>query len=467
MQTGDASHIDQLIAKAIDVGTFESEGKFTLAAGAALEKLAAFQLGRPSAWILKVIQAAVALKGQQITIVQSTEGTGFVIDDPELFELPDFEKALLATDVVLDGGVGHLAIGMRAVGFGDQRPFTLALEGDGQQILFHSDGKAFSRSEKPIENSSSHRIQIGVAFPAEDRGRRLGGLKRSAGRAMAEFEEVISFAESCPIPLVFDGRRVDTMDAVWKFANKSSCARLSVGWSGRHDTSDLPSLALPQGLGSSEYNPSVKDKLADKFTDDRVFFFDGDLSQTRAKMLTKINYYYKVISHRSKHKSFEFQSIPRPSYCCWVSDGVVVQRDLIPWTTSAVTCDVYLSADGLESDISGMNLGDPEERQRRFEAIRGQLNFQIENTIANIEQHVPRPFGLHTAIYGALGVASLAAAPFTFGKSLWGVFGVVGLAMSAGDKRQIMVDCKSRLRNFSDRLKFPVRLDQPVRRERR
>lgn len=463
MKKSEPSELDQMIARAIDAGTLDSEGAFTLAADAALEKLASFQLGRNSAWILKIVQAAVALNARSMKIIQSTDGTGFVLEAPDMFELPDFERALLATEVVLDGGLGHLAVGLRAVGFGDKRPFTLALEENGERTLFHSDGKKFSKSTKPIDRAARARIQIGVAFPAEDRGRSLGGLKRSAGRAMAEYDEVVNFAETCPIPLTFDGRRVDTMDAVSRFAQDSSCARLSVGWTSLHDPADTPPFLLPQGLALQDSTASIKEKLSDKFTDKRIFFFDGDLSQTRAKMMTKVNYYYKVLHHRSNHKSFEFQSIPRQSYCCWVSDGVIIQKDHIPWTASPVTCDVYLSAEGMEKDLSGMKLGSPEEKQRRFEAVRGQLNFQIENTMANIDQHVPRPFGLHTAIYGVLGVASVAAAPFTFGKSLWGVFGVVGLALSASDKRQIMTDCKSRLRNFSDRLRFPVRLEQPAR----
>ena len=208
---------------------------------------------------------------------------------------------------------------------------------------------------------------------------------------------------------------------------------------------------LPKGLPEegSTWRPT------DKFTDSRIFYFDGDLRQTQTTCIVKLRYGYKVESHRSKHRSFKFQSLKRRSFYAWVKDGVIVHRELSKIALSPVCFEVYLSAEGLKADITGFQLRTDEEYLRRAGLARDQVRFQVENTALALGEHMPRPFGFHSALYGTMGVALTLFAPLTLGKSLVGAISFMGLALSAYDKKKIMDDCGHHLRRLVEKLRNP------------
>lgn len=440
--------LQRLLQDASQVGTLESEGSFTISGDAALGKLANFQLPRKSAWILKVVQAAVTANATFLRINQSNQTTTFVFHPGSDIQVDTLKEALLSPTLSGPTAVQHLAVGLRAVGFGDGRAFTLALDRGDVRTYFGWNGKQLAQRAEQLPEAGPPKLTLGVAFPPEDMGRSLGGLVKSKGRATTEYKEVVSNCEVCPIPLILDGRRIDTMQAPHSDENLGNTATLSVGWTPYSKGSSLPPLALPKGLPlqSKSWRPT------DKFTDSRVFFFDGDPNQTQTSCLVKLRYGYKVESHRSKHTSFKFQSLNRRSSYAWVKDGVICHREHSKASASPVCFEVYLSADGLRTDLTGFQLQQDDEFLRRARLGREQVRFQIENTDLALSEHIPRPFGIHSATYGAIGIVMTLAAPLTMGKSLLGAVSFVGIALSAYDKKQIMDDCRYHLRRLSDKL---------------
>lgn len=444
-----------MLADAKGMGTLDSAGTFTIAGEAAIGKLASFQLPRKSAWVLKIVQAAVTAESRSITVAQSNETTTFTFDTTVEFEVAQLKEALLSPQIVGPAPCRHLAVGLRAVGFGDRRAFTLAFDKDGKRTFLGWNGEQLTQREELLEEDSNLVIRLGVAFPEHDRGRSLGGLTKSAGRATDEYQELVRNCEACPVPLIVDGRRVDTLSASHYDQISGNTALISVGWSPHDARFPGPALELPHGLLRT---PS-KWKLTDKFTDDRVFFVDGDKTALSAGCLAKIWYSYKVVSHRSKHKSFQFTTIPRRSFYNWIKDGVVCQRQGSSDDLGAISFELYLSADDLETDISGLKLRhqtDTRLAQRKAKA-REQLRFQAENAVEALSNHMPKPFTLHTAIYGTATAAFTLLGPFTAGKTWIGAIFAVNLAISAYDKRKIMKDCEGRLVRFCERLKYPER----------
>jgi hypothetical protein len=443
--------IDQLLDNASQLGTLESEGSFTIAGEAAIGKLAAFQLPRSSAWILKIVQAAVVNRAPELRIRQGNETTAFTFQTSDGFQIEDLKQALLSPQGRGALLVDHLAVGLRAVGFGDRRAFTLAFDCGNNRTLFGWDGQQLAQKTQILEQSSPPTLNLGVAFPSEDLGRSFGGLVKSRGRATTEYQEVVTHCEVCPIPLFFDGRRLDKLNAPPRDDLMGDNAVISVGWAPPRKGVELPSFRLPQGLLKEQ----PKWKPTDKFTDNRVFLVDGDTGQSEVSCLAKLRYSYKIISHRGKYKSFEFQAINRRSYYNWVKDGVICQKEASMWEQAPISFEAYFSADDLETDISGLRLLETPIRHRRKNLAREHVLFQAENTLEALLGHTPKPFSLHTAIFGTAGALCTLLAPFTFGKSLMGTVLLINLAVSAADKKKILDDCRHHLRRFGDRLKNP------------
>ena len=224
------SGLDQLLKDASTLGTLDSEGSFTIAGDAALGKLSSFQLPRPSAWILKIIQAAVASRAESLEIRQNKETTDFIFQAPEELSIEELKQALLSPEVHGGPAVEHLAVGLRTVGFGDKRSFTLVSESEGIRTLLAWDRKQLSESSQRTEAMSHNRLRLLVAFPPEDLGKRFAGLAKSTGRAATEYLEVARNAELCPIPLRFDGRRIDSAAAPPHPDNEGKTVPLSLGW---------------------------------------------------------------------------------------------------------------------------------------------------------------------------------------------------------------------------------------------
>lgn len=427
--------VDQLLREASSSGAFDSQGVFTIAGEAAIGKLASFQLPRKSAWILKVVQCAVAWGASAIEAKQTNDATyvGFAANGP--FDVDGLQKALLDVDHDSERYLQHLACGLRAVGFGDKRPFSVQVYHLETLDTYRWDGRELSREKSSVPKVAACTVHLSVNFPEEDRGRRLGGLLRAAGRASEEYLELVERGEACPIPLKVDGRRLDTLTAPRR-KNDASVADLCLSWPGREPAQ--PSLRVPQGVRLE----GSRMPFSDRFTDPGPLLIDGDLSSPEGPLLLKLAYHYKVISYGSKNRSFEFKTYPQFSEVHWVSDGVVCQTQSLRWDSGPVTLDMYLPADGLPTDLSGLTFRDiaDEEQTRRLSRALVHLAPCLERLVAVLRDHRALPFGFHAALYGGMGLVAGVVMP-GFGKVVGTAFAGLGLAGSAKDKNSIVENC--------------------------
>ena len=120
---------------------------------------------------------------EQLAIKQSKTLTRFRFSPARSFSLQQITETLLQSDAVHPGPVEHLAIGLRAVGFGDGRPFTVTLRHTHKEERLIWDGEQLARQVKETRQRLVE-IQVEVSFPPESSGRRLFGLARGAGLAV-------------------------------------------------------------------------------------------------------------------------------------------------------------------------------------------------------------------------------------------------------------------------------------------
>lgn len=427
--------LDALLTEARAGGSLDSEGSFTIAGEAAIGKLASFQLPRPSAWILKIIQGAVSSRASGLAICQSNESTTFLFYPSQEISVDDLRAALLSPQVPKEGAVAHIAIGLRAVGFGDKRAFTLALDQEETRTILGWNGSNLVQKVEHCEAVERPTIRVGVAFPPDNLGKAFLGLMKAKGRATDEFTECVQNAEACPIPLTFDGRRIDRLEAAPPNDVVGTSLSLSLGW--RELRKDLPKFPRPLGVTTADpgWRPS------DRFTDSRVFFLTGAPQQRYVNSIVRLRYRYHVDQHRSKNRGFKFHSIPQNSYFLWVKDGVICHRERAKGSIHAVSFDLYLPADDLPTDISGLTLRTSPMQTDRVRHGLEHLRWQIQETEAMLKSHLPKPFNFHSAVFGLMGVAGLVAAPATLGKSMIVGVAAINLAFSAYDKKEVLDDC--------------------------
>jgi hypothetical protein len=436
--------VDSFLSEAAGSGSFDSQGVFTVAGEAAIGKLSFFLLPRKSAWVLKVVQCAVAWGAATIEAKQTAEATHIGFASAGTFDIEGLQKALLEVNHRADRYLEHLACGLRAVGFGDKRPFCVKVYH--QEILdtYRWDGRELFRERSSIANVAFCTVHLTVHFPTQDKGRWLGGLARSAGRASEEYLELVNCGEACPVPLKVDGRRLDTLTAPRRKSD-ASVADLCVSWRSRAPEPVGPQLRLPEGVRLEGYRVPLRDR----FTDPGPLLVDGELDLPEGPALIRLRYYYKILSHRSKNSSFRFEGRPEFSKVHWVCDGVVCQSQKLRWEASPVALDLYLSAEGMATDLSGLTFRDTSRQQQVDRLREGLANLRpcSERLIATLESHVALPWGVHTAFYGGFGLLLGVMVPGAGKVVGLGVMGA-SLAISAADKRSVIDHCLGYVRKL-------------------
>ena len=431
-------------------GTFDSEGSFTLGGREALRKLAFFQLPRQSAWVLKIVQAAVRSKASALRVSQEDESTSFVFQSQSTIDAQELVAALLSPEVPESPILAHLVVALRAVGFGEQRCFSLALSSRGKRTLIGWNGDKLLQREEHTEPSNGTLFLLGVSNTGED-----GNGPTRSERRVAEQQELLQNSEVCPIPITFNGKRIGDLSRFTEQASRNRSLPLSIGWSALRTQFDLPALHLPAGLLSRMHAEEGKWRPTDRFEDNRVFYFDGNEADSELTCIGKLSFDFVVTKYRTMFSSFQFKTKTRKSQYCWVKDGVVVHRQTSGWEAMPISFDLYLSAEDLPSDISSFGLQESPELQRRRKIGVECLSYQCTNTLCALDGVASRPTAIHSALYGAWGLACLALVPTTLGKSGLGLGALYSLAGSVYDRYELREQSALYLRRLVDQTKVP------------
>ena len=425
-------NIESFIEQARSLGAQDSEGVFTIAREQAIRKLAQLQLPGAQSWVLKLLQAAVSSGAQSFTAEAERHISYFSYDPTELFEIDELVKALTEPEADMGRSLRHLATGLRAVGFGDNRSFTFAFEQGHQCFLLGWDGTRLAKRIVSVSRpSSGPLIRLGIAHPGPP-------SRKCPPEVTLEMEELRLCAEVATIAVVVNRKRADDFNAPLVDGGHGLGKRvtLSAGWAPSRRECSLQQLALPGALLRS----SRPIGLGDRFTDDRIFHVEGRADQTESPCLAKISYGYHIDSHRSSLGKFRFHNKPRYSYVHWVKDGVVVDRHRWKFEPTAVAFDLYLSAEGLPSDLSGLRIVRRPDVPHRIAKGLPWVVEQAGATRARLLSHFPRPFLYHSTIAGFFTLVALGSPPAALFKLLAGGVAATHMGLSIYDKRQLMKD---------------------------
>lgn len=350
---GRVSELERLLHGQLGDLELDSSGKFTLAREEALQRLAAFQLPDGQTWVLKVVQAVVAINSARLVIRQTRSGTEFEFTAPGSWTLDQLEQEFFSPEVSSDRGIDHLKRALWFTGLRGERPFLLSLPQLEQSLLWN--GKSFQRT-------SSATVKLATLIIAHK------GLPSSGLRCLFDgfqvsrlnsdvFASLRRAAFSAPLELVVDSRRIDglqncpdhgagresfplTLNSVWGSALPAfRVSSLTLDW--RPVASSL-------GYLLQDYRPPERRSLVDL-----VYLVSAHLKLVAGRIET-----WTTCS-------------PVPSSLFWLRDGVVVERERVDHGLEGLSLAIFVSTDGLQFDLSGFRIiPDEAYRSRRQEIVR-------------------------------------------------------------------------------------------------
>ncbi len=361
---------DDFVKLQRSAGQLDSEGVFTIDERHALLKLGAFQLPKPATWVLKLVQAAVAAGAPHMRIKQGVAATIFEFESQVELDVREMMASLTSTQEVLSRPLTHLTLGLRSVGIGQKRPFTLShlCRSDSYSLVF--DGSEVAVQEEP-ERSWVPTVTLAVRNPA------VASVSR---RALAE-EAIARSAHTCPVPLTLDGVRLDRFRLPWNPPNL-----LALGCEEGLDERFV-TFAKPQSI-----EENLVDLLpTDRYSDLRPFCtFMSEADQIQAV--------WRIQDH---HDGI----YDTPSFAFWVVDGVVVVSQPLPYVIDdSVGLHLFLDGSRQPTDLSGFKFaGDDRERRRMLHTLLTAILPRLEELRDKLRESRPLPSPKE------LGLATLAS----------------------------------------------------------
>jgi hypothetical protein len=420
----------------------EQEGSFTLAREKALHKLAGFRLPYQGAWAAKIVQCAVLVSNQSgIRVQQTMREIRFGFDCPSNWTLEQLESAFFTPEPGEDPAVNHLMSALWTVGVGNKRGFLLTLPELREALLW--DGAVLHRLplDEPIGCSltvshrpSDHSIRDWVNDP---------GLSR---RLNVEVATVLSErCYSCPVPLLLDGRRLDGFQL---------CP--THGWRGGSFPFFLS--FLDEAEGTVRIPPGTFENLRAAEKKDAVSPGLHVMSVEALKNLQKKSDCPGVMmlaAHASKALSRRYskwETRKAPSVCYWVRDGVVVDSDIIDVPNSACSVALFLDADDLRTDISGLALVADTAKASRLVKGSRLVKSRLSKVADTVFKPVVSEAGKQGKIVGGalllLGTGLLFASP-VHGFACMGA-GVLTMQTGGKEEKELVVTYSEDLRSLAD-----------------
>ena len=424
------SELEKYLRAQSSEGQKDSEGTFSISQDEALKKLAGFQLPFEGAWALKIIQAAVAAGGcESIGVTLSRSEQCFVLAGLQNWSLESVESALLDLDRGKDRSIQHLVTGLRGVGFSDLRGFWLGLPGE--EFALTWDGRELKRL--PIEHPVRHPVLNITCKALFEEGGFFGLSSLLAARERnATTQRVLAtLAYTCPVPLELDGLRLDALEFNPHHGWGKVSQLLALGFA---ESDQLPQLVLPRRTGgvlSSDHPIQRSIKEATESTRTRPC----DLSHCAVPFLVSAH-----LERVKSGKSHVWKERTSASHCNWVADGVVVQAEVANTDVSFCSLGWYVSADGLDVDLTSLYLRRGPEKERRYQeslkAVTESLQDLIGCDFSKITEVESQNAKTGGVILLVLGAGLSFASPFHgIGMLGFGAFSLIS-SFSAGKERE-------------------------------
>ena len=433
------SELEQFLLEQVEEGTHDSAGQFTLSRDKALEKLAAFQLPRATAWVLKVVQAAVVAASDALFVRQTGTDTEFLFTPPSHWTLDMVEAAFYDPEIASERALDHFKRALWSVSLNDMRPFRLVLPGSTGALVWT--GHEFRRLAAAPQNRL---LLLTVSHRSVYAGKGIVGLRTlQAARTNADIlAELVNFAFVCPIQLQVDSRRLDALQGCPHHGCNPKSYPIRLGFA----KSEGPPFRIPP-LTLGRYQPAAPGYAS------LASIFQSQVtvpSQVQVAMLLSAQ-----VNCVLSGKTFQWTAIPQESYLHWVLDGVVVERTPLSVPPLAVSVALFASAEGLRTDLTGFKLAWDEEYQQRSRRLCRAVTPLVSEARVSLEKFVRGSQQNAYVLGGCLLVGGLImsvvspAGVFLIGGSVAGSAAVtVAVEMSAERAldRQLQKECE-RLRS--------------------
>ena len=431
------SELEEFLQSQIQEAAKDSSGRFTLSRDKALEKLAAFQLQGTHWWVLKIVQAAVAVRAQELSIRQTGTDTEFYFSMTEFWSLEQVEEAFHDPEVSSDPGLDHLKRGLWSVSLHNMRPFFMAAPGWNASLVWT--GKTLQRGPtRARENlllAISHRTMFeGKGIPL------LRNIEAASGNA-AVLAELRDRAFVCEIPLRVDNRRLDALQACPGYGLSNISYPIHLGF--LSDT--LPQLQIPPATLGGFQAAQPGDKHLSKVFHQQVTV------PSKVAVACLITAHLKQVK---KDKALVWQTYMNHSTLFWVRDGVVIDKDYLGVNNSCVSCALFASAEGLRSDLSGFILTRDDVYRDRLQRVCATFVPFLEQAEVSLAALVSSHEQKGRLVGGLMMVGAVVIA---FSVPIWGLFlagGGLATLLAAGAHEKGL---EGTLRGALDRLKGEFR----------
>lgn len=328
----EALDLGQFLARQGSQGQWDSEGAITVDHGRALRTLGRFSLPFDYAWVLRVVQAAVAWGSPGLELRRYRGFTVFEFCPQANPTEAELVEALLSVRPAGHNAVDLLAQGLRALVEQTGLSFRLQIS-QNRVIQAGRDAAALERLVAPwkLEPFPGLRLQVLHLALAQSALARYLPEWAMAERPDLRISSVLDeHAFLCPIPIRVDGRRVDGLleHSRWGFPSGLRPVLLSA----------LPFQAQAQRVVSLHAHP----RRARRHCRDFAGF---------------ANWFY-VRAHQARDEpSWDRQLASRQGFpvqwVLYLSYGVIVERVAIKIASRQSELLVVLDASGLETDLGG------------------------------------------------------------------------------------------------------------------
>ena len=338
-----------------DAGSVTGEGyKFTLNPEKAWQKLGAYQLSIPEAWVLKLVQASVVDRAREIKVTQSRERTTIRVVGVSWTLNPLWDAVFKpATGSAID----DLAVAVRTLISQANRHFELEFP-DGMNIAWN--GKSFA-DQKSVEPSGDFQLSVDhKPIDGDQSWFGLGGNAACARYAAALAGQLEENCLYCPVPIKLDGRRLGAF-----FADFQVYLPLKVS------EEAVSGIRLDAQPTFKTLKGHRRDKRKHGWSSPRPFFsiqFSG--FRPRGEFPGAGIFLDAKVESGRVFGGFKTDRLqPRPARFEWVRDGAVVERE--EWTQlgSVFGLKIVADAGSLGTDLSGLSLIDSPEKASLRKAI--------------------------------------------------------------------------------------------------
>ena len=370
---GEAFDISSYLAGQVAEGELESEGKFTMSQDEAARKLARFSMPFDYAWVLKVIQAAVAWGSPEIEVRQFRTFSLFRFCPEEVGSLPNEEGllgALLSGKMLNSDPLSLLCQGLRSLVEQAGLSFRLLIERpgqDGRPIHAGVDANGLPMEEKLARVAPSPGVRLMVAhLPLEKctLGRFLPKPLLSDRPDLKIAEALRRFCFVCPVPLTLDQRRIDGLlnHPDWGFSFRRRRPILL----GRADSPELSTWPLPTEFEEKILSINTLARRAQRgyggAKSGNIWFYLTGLQLQPGELWEKQLARTKEISY---HQLF------------LVNQGVVVDAYRAQIRTEHAQLAIFISSEGMPTDLSGFTVSQTEELHRAVKVTSQAVSLEL------------------------------------------------------------------------------------------